>query len=338
MYVKYGLFNDPWRDTIPNWEISSGVFLDTVIYGGKRRNLVNKNSTGGYNLLIEDFYTDTTKNNAAVEQATAALDVYRCGYKINVEIVNAPPATARIRRGTLPTGVAGTTFMRGDSGSTLCSSTTNEDSSINFFDVIVNEEVLDTIVLAGGLTFMFNLSDTIPGDTSVIKYIDFQRTMIHELGHAFQLRHTNNQGDIMLSGTVDSQPFNNFNRNLSPNDDSAVKHLYLLGKVGACSFGAMTDYVCLTHTTEVDNKKQKVIIFPNPAQNNINVKLEKEISNLRIQIINVNGVLVSEKKEIRSGKEFNIDFPNSITNGVYFLRLTGDNGRTSLVSKIIIQR
>lgn len=338
LYVRFGMFNDSWQNQVNNWEISQGVFVDTTIYGGKRRNLVERNGVGGYNLLIQNLYTDTVKNNAAIDQAIKALNVYRCTYKINVEVTTSPPFHARIFRDTLPTGIAGTVFMQGNSGSLNCNSSTNEDSPVTNFEVIVNEDVLDTLVVAGVGTFMFNLSDTIPSDTATINYIDFQKTMIHELGHAFQLRHTNNVGDMMASGKIDVPGFNNFNRSLSANDDLGVRHTHLLGKVGTCIHGPMSDYVCTTNTIELSDEFNKVLIYPTPTQDIIQIEFSEPAINVLVEIVNLNGQVVHQYDGLGSGNSFAVGLPSGLNNGLYLLHIKGDKGKTNFISKIIVQK
>ena len=343
LYVRFGMFNDSWRNQVNNWEISQGVFVDTTIHGGKRRNLIERNGMGGYNLLIEDFYPDTTKNNAAKDQAIKALDVYRCTYKINVEVATTPPFHARIFKDSLPTGITSTTFMQGNSNSFNCNPTTNDDSPVATFNVIVNEVVLDTLMVVDSstmdtLTFMFNLSDTIPSDTGSVFYIDFQKTMIHELGHAFQLRHTNNVGDMMASGKIDVPGFNNFNRSLSANDDLGVRHTHLLGKVGTCIHGPASDYVCTTNTIELSDEFNKVLIYPNPTQDIIQIEFSEPAINVSVEIVNLNGQAVHQYDGLGSGNNFAVGLPPGLNNGLYLLHIKGDESKTNFISKIIVQK
>lgn len=338
LYVRFGMYNDSWQSQVDNWEISQGVFVDTVIYGGKRRNLIERNNTGGYNLLIQDFYTDTVKNNAAKKQAIKALDVYRCAYKINVEVTTSPPFHARVFKDALPTGLTATTFMRANSNSFDCNSTANDDSPVSSFEVIVNEDVLDTLVFSGNLTFMFNLADTIPSDTGTVNYIDFQKTMIHELGHAFQLRHTNNVGDMMASGKIDLPRFNNFNRSLSANDDLGARHVRLLGNVGTCLYSPMSDYVCTTSTIELSGEPNKMLLYPNPTQDFIQIEFREPVISVSVEVINLNGQVVHQYNDLGSGNKFAIDIPSGLNNGLYLLHVKGDKGKTSFISKIIVQK
>ena len=338
LYVRFGMYNDSWQSQVNNWEISQGVFVDTIIHGGKRRNLIKRNNTGGYNLLIQDFYTDTVKNNAAKKQAIKALDVYRCAYKINVEVTTSPPFHARVFKDALPTGLTATTFMRANSNSFNCNSTANDDSPVSSFEVIVNEDVLDTLVFSGGLKFMFNLADTIPSDTGTVNYIDFQKTMIHELGHAFQLRHTNNVGDMMASGKIDLPRFNNFNRSLSANDDLGARHVRLLGNVGTCLYGPMSDYVCTTNTIELPGELNKMLIYPNPTQDFIQIEFSETVISVSVEVINLNGQVVDQYNDLGSGKNFVISIPSGLNSGLYLLRVKGDKGKTSFISKIIVQK
>ncbi len=337
--VQFSLFNDSWKQDILNWETSQGVFSNVTIHGGNRRNLIERNNMGGYDLLIQDFYTDSIKNNAAKDQAIKALDVYRCKYKINVKEAAIAPDVL-MRRGTLPTGLMSTTMMRGNSSSIICSSVSNTDSGIKDFEVIVNEQVLDTLVILNTGIFMFNLSDTIPSDTANIFYTDFQRIMIHELGHAFQLRHTNNPGDIMISGGVISPNlrFNNFNRTLSANDTLGVNHIYLLSKLGTCSNGAMMDYICTTGTSDIQETLNSFHLYPNPASNFITLETNVPVSQIYVDLFTIDGIKILNRVQSDNPESIKIELPSNLQNGIYVSRSYDKTGKTFSINKFIIQK
>lgn len=281
-------------------------------------------STGRIGVFVTDFITGD----------------YRCNYKINVREV-ASSSHGRIFRGNLPTGLTGTTMMRGNSSTLNCDASNDVDSPVTQFSVIINEQVLDTLDFPGVGTFMFNISDTIPSDTATIFYTDFQRTMIHELGHCFQLRHTNNKLDIMASGKIAFPRFNNFNRALTVNDDLGAKHIQALKSSGACSNGAMSNYVCSTSTQENEVKKQFFVAYPNPT--NESLKLKIEASNqvqgvITLELIDLNGKKVLSESFSHFSELKDLSLPLDLPNGVYILRLFGLSGENYGFTKIILQR
>jgi len=337
LYVQFGMFNYPWRQTINNWQISLGNFANVDIYGGQRLNLVDADGMGGYTVDIKPIYpADTVKNKAAVDQIIKALNVYRCGYKINVKISSVSP-NAIIRRAALPTGTAGTVMMQGTSSDINCTNLSDLDAGVKGFQVRINQQVLDVLTVGSG-TYKFNISDTIPADTSTIYYTDFQRTMIHELGHVFQLRHTNNFGDIMATGSISLPYFNNFSRTLSVNDISGIQHLYLLSKVGACGDAGMTDYVCSTKTEEYNISRNSLFIFPNPSTNEIFAKAPSIDNSYKIQIFSSFGRLILDEKVDAINGILNIHLPENTPNGLFWLKAYDGNGNRFVSNRFMIAK
>ena len=76
------------------------------------------------------------------------------------------------------------------------------------------------------------------------------------------------------------------------------------------------------------SKEKIVAIFPNPAQNNININLKLSTSN-KLEIFSVNGVLLFRKELNVNENNLDLDFLNS---GIYFFRISDDE--TSVTKKI----
>lgn len=338
LFVHFGMFNYPWKKDINNWQISMGNFANVTIFGGQRQNLVDVNGMGGYTLDIKPLYpADTTKNKGAVEQTIKALDVYRCGYKINVKVGTTMP-NALVRRYPLPTGTAGTTMMQGNSSPLNCDDFSDIDAGVKGFEVRINQQVLDVLNIPGFGTYKFNISDTIPSDTGAIYYTDFQRTMIHELGHVFQLRHTNNVGDMMAPGSITLPSFNNFNRTLSPNDILGVQHLYLLGKVGACGDPGMTDFVCSTGTDYYQDLSVNALVFPNPTASKIYVQASIDGKSCKIEVFSTEGRLIfNEIKDIKN-EIIEVQLPPNTPNGLFWIKISDEKGNRLVFNKFIINK
>jgi hypothetical protein len=79
-----------------------------------------------------------------------------------------------------------------------------------------------------------------------------------------------------------------------------------------------------------------VSVFPNPTSSILNVEfelgLEKEI---QVELVDLSGTLVQNQRLGQSQKNLILDLEN-LSNGVYFLRLTSENG--VLTEKILIQK
>ena len=334
IYVHFSMFNNQWYKDILNWEISPGNVINARIFGGKRRNLYNKNENGGYGYRIIPFFTDTVKNNAIEEQFLKALNIYRCGYKIFIEDT-VSSEDIRIQKGALPTGVTATTIMKTDLFTFDCDNTTDKDAEFQFGRIIVNSALLDGYSPMAGDTFKFNIFQAIPADTNVIFYADFQGTMIHELGHAFQLQHTNNPGDMMQSGIIKNPKFNNFLRTLSANDMLGMEHVYLLSKVGGCSTLSlpMDDYLCSTNTKNLTNNSLK--IYPNPTYEYFVLENFGDYKIASLEMYSVAGQKTSLTWENTPGKVF-VNLPSNLPNGLYYIRVNGNSGIFS--GKIIIEK
>jgi len=193
--------------------------------------------------------------------------------------------------------------------------------------------------LPGGMgTFMFNISDTIPSNAGSVFYTDFQRTLIHELGHVLQLRHTSNPSDMMATGSIVSPSFNNFNRNLSANDILGLKHIYLLSKLGACSDGAMTDYICTTNTSDFNEDISRAFVYPNPTQENLYFISKNPSARLIAEIWTLDGQRVFLNSYFNTGEPIEIDLPSNLPNGMYLIRVLDNEGQINGYNKIIIQR
>jgi len=79
------------------------------------------------------------------------------------------------------------------------------------------------------------------------------------------------------------------------------------------------------NNTENLNTNQ-IKIYPNPAYDNLNIKLEKENTFTRIQLIHYTGIIVKDF-EINNSEEIVIP-REELASGIYLLRLIGTNIET----------
>ncbi|MFW6095658.1 MAG: T9SS type A sorting domain-containing protein, partial [Bacteroidota bacterium] len=101
-------------------------------------------------------------------------------------------------------------------------------------------------------------------------------------------------------------------------------------------FGKHIPYTGEDDITEIDkpNQDQKdVIIYPNPAQDYINIELEGgENYNYSLEIYNMQGSLLKRKENI----EGNINI-NDLSSGLYMLKVQNNSTNNEIVKKLIIR-
>ena len=81
------------------------------------------------------------------------------------------------------------------------------------------------------------------------------------------------------------------------------------------------------------NTISKFTIFPNPTNNNLNLKFEDNLENATLKIISITGQTVLEKQNL-SGTDFNFDVSN-LNSGMYIIQIA--DGNKILYSKFLKQ-
>lgn len=94
------------------------------------------------------------------------------------------------------------------------------------------------------------------------------------------------------------------------------------------------DAIVSTSETEAD---QSIGLFPNPANDQINISFKTPMQNVNLSIYNIQGQKIQEQliENIRTNQRETLN-TTMIPNGIYFLELQSDAGR--IVKKITIQR
>ena len=77
-------------------------------------------------------------------------------------------------------------------------------------------------------------------------------------------------------------------------------------------------------------------IYPNPAKNNITIKLNTEFGNLQeIGIYSLNGEEVYSQRHVSSQHSISITLPSQLQTGLYFVNLKYEKGNTSTKIQVI---
>jgi Secretion system C-terminal sorting domain len=99
-------------------------------------------------------------------------------------------------------------------------------------------------------------------------------------------------------------------------------------------YGASTEQLITVIVNQ--SEVMELNIFPNPVVNNINIKWENRwIGDVTVEIVSINGntVRTYEVKEVQFTKYSEFDLSN-LTSGVYFIRVSGKEGTSSVVKFI----
>ncbi len=82
-------------------------------------------------------------------------------------------------------------------------------------------------------------------------------------------------------------------------------------------------------------------VYPNPSLGHVSIALNKGDSQEKsfdMSVFNMTGQEVYAKKLFFQNEKEEIDFPDGIADGVYFIRLKDGNKNKFLTKKIILQR
>lgn len=89
-----------------------------------------------------------------------------------------------------------------------------------------------------------------------------------------------------------------------------------------------------TNVSRVNNSREEVAVYPNPAQNEVNVTFNKELGVRNVAIYNLVGKQVSNYRVTGNSAKLDIE---KIPAGIYFLRLVDGNGRVVVTRRFTHQ-
>lgn len=284
------------------------------------------NSLGGYTLELESRFFNDSDNQGARADFEKAVEKWRCETKINWEISNVPSnETTREASGNLiafddvadlevlPAGNLGTTFSRFSGRSCV-------GGSIWFltsFDILFNKDV----------NWHF-------GDGSMQRNeFDFESVALHELGHAHQLGHVINPGDLMHFRTISGFS----NRILDQNSIDAANDIQqrsttneicgdpslMISYAGSCTLNLDEEFLANT-----------ISVFPNPAKDEFFIKNESSEEFNKLIMYDLRGRQVMDYTLNNRFKNEKIS-AYGLSKGVYILNLESKNG--VITKKLVLQ-
>ncbi len=289
----------------------------------------NDNDLGGYTWDLEQRFFNDADHPGARLAFENAINTWRCETDINWEVSNTPSSDTTSEEsdhivafdgGTieqLPSGTLGITF----------SGYTGRECSNGIFWAVVS---LD-IVFDREANWHF-------GDDDIqIGQFDFESVALHELGHAHQLGHVIDQGNLMHFATLSQSVNRNMDDNSivgangvqlrSTNNRICDPNLPLMTNyVGSCSLGVVDDDDAILETGSV-------IVFPNPAKEELFIKNQSSQELNAISIFDLRGRRVFHKA-IETSFETQTISIRDVSRGLYIIVVSVGDDRVS--SKLVL--
>jgi hypothetical protein len=169
----------------------------------------------------------------------------------------------------------------------------------------------------------FHTDFSIESDSLSVTVIDSSSSMINKKMIYW------GDGDSSLITPVLFQDFNKVTHNYSQ-----VGNYTITQKVwwSECDSGEVIKNISLPLSIdEFDNKSMLFIVYPNPANNLIEIKTtQSKIGLKQIQIFDTQGRLIMSNQESQQNGQLTIDL-SRIPNQLLFIKMTGTNGRQQIV-------
>ncbi|SDB60584.1 Por secretion system C-terminal sorting domain-containing protein [Flavobacteriaceae bacterium MAR_2010_188] len=291
---------------------SSGTAVDEV--GAQ---LYNQNGEGGYTLHLNSDFNTNADATAAYRRA---LNEWVCGSGVNLKLGATTPTDVAENDGEnvvtfgavtdFEDGVLATTFTYPD----FCTTTVDPGFDVwaEEIDQVFNESI--------------NWNFTAANPTNA--QVDFETVALHELGHAILLGHIIDVGAVMHYAIG----FDSFNRTPEPNDIVGAEAMLNKSMNQICGIATMTASACSLSTE--DSIADAIVIYPNPANNYLNIKSSNSISLKTINMYDMLGRnVLSKSSDFTTGLQtLNT---SSLNAGIYLLEIKSAD--KSVTKKIIIE-
>jgi hypothetical protein len=142
---------------------------------------------------------------------------------------------------------------------------------------------------------------------------------------------TDTSVDGFLNVLDDSGSFNNHSFDFTASNTFAVVYIRSLNSVDGATEVFYDNFSLTEKTLSVEDQiASKFKVYPNPASKFININ-SRNINISSVNVFNVLGTKVLERKELNDNK---LDI-SSLSNGIYFLKISADN--TTVTKKFIVE-
>jgi hypothetical protein len=318
--INYSISNQIWTDTIRINDLSDGI--DTAYQTGYL------------------LYVDTSIANYPIRYNSLkkAVRSWNCLTNVNFKIgptISSPNTGAIndnacvIQFGSVPNGSNAHTVK--SKRSTLICLQNSIHVFTESFDIILNKDLVNDFV------FDTIVTNNIPPDK-----IDGYRTLMHELGHAHSLDHVIDSSKVMHGFALSGATAENRTVKLSTDNPAKLGGQFIMNRALSpnilppnCVITPMTPIIpqsCFefdysdVFDINIDNK---IIAFPNPATNELNLVFPTSNNLTEVSIFNSNGSL-TYKSSFKNNAVINTQ---EFSRGIYFIQASSVNYHAS---KIII--
>ncbi|MCC7533191.1 MAG: T9SS type A sorting domain-containing protein [Bacteroidia bacterium] len=212
----------------------------------------------------------------------------------------------------------------------------NQISTVNEPDIIFNNSHIND----------FHFDSTFTESIPTGKY-DFYHVILHELGHASLLYHTNNTGSILWYNVPSGQAANQ--RVVFIDSDNMDGGLDVMLKSTNTNYSACTNIIPMTVSVTsncsgtsgnryiTNNPFNELEIFPNPVNDMLNIKYSLAANaKTNISIYNSTGQLIKEVSNNQTIGTYTLTIDTKqFANGIYYIRFF--EGVNSKQAKFIVQ-
>ena len=201
------------------------------------------------------------------------------------------------------------------------------------------------------------------GGGQIVQFLG--RVSTHEVGHYFGLRHIWGDSDNCIdddgiddtpratqdaqnqcnhnSNTCVESPFNfpDMVENYMDYSDPSCQNMFTMGQVDFM-YSIIVNYrtqlpdstTSSIYSSFINNNKDKIYAYPNPASDWITIDLSQEKEAQKIQIFDISGKLVWQEKKL-ANKDKILITTSSFSRGLYFIKVKALN--TTITSKIVLE-
>ncbi|MEZ4801404.1 MAG: T9SS type A sorting domain-containing protein [Gelidibacter sp.] len=300
--------------TIPYSEINV-ISSSNVAYPTQH---INDNGSGGYTWAM---YLTFAVNAAATQSFTRAFDSWRCETGVNWEIDSNFTTVNTI-------AADGTNVIRFDVGTELPNGVLGRNTS--YFNGCSNGSDLEWYVSELDIVFDSSANWQYGPSNPNAAQIDFETVAVHELGHGHQLAHVINTNAIMHYAIGNGVN----NRILAANDIAGGNDVQSRSTTNAvCGLGLMTNHSCSLGIDE-NELASSLLIYPNPAKNQINIKNNYQLLIQDIELVDVTGRSIQKQKYPDTLNIYTLDSSN-LSSGLYMLNINVEG--ITLTKKVVIE-